>query len=95
MNSQYSKQHEKEYTASHCTLYSEMDFKRYLAGAMSPNELELFEQHCVSDEDERTCDDCASKLARMDINQSNEHDQLHEARMLERTRELLNKLILP
>lgn len=93
MKSQYSKQHEKEYKSGHCTLYSEIDFRRYLAGAMSPNEQELFEQHCVTDEDEHLCEDCLRKLTHIDRNQVNEQDLLNEQRMMERTRELLNKLI--
>ena len=99
MKLQYSTQHEKEYSIAHCTLYSEMDFKRYLAGAMSPNEQELFEQHCVGEEDEHACTDCASKLARVDKKQTHEEDLLNEERMIERIRqrtsELLEKLILP
>lgn len=95
MNSQYSKQHQKEYKAGYCTLYSEIDFKRYLAGAMSPSERELFEEHCVSDNDEHTCDDCSSQLARIDKSHLQEQDLLNEERMMERTRELLNKLIQP
>jgi len=99
MNSQYIKQHEKEYTADHCTLYSEIDFNRYLAGAMSPDEQELFEQHCGDYTNEVQCEDCASALDNLKrtqwLEQEIAHDEQAVTRIAERTKKLLRDLILP
>ncbi len=93
MKLHYSKQLDKEHKAGYCTLYSEIDFKRYLAGAMSLRERDLFEEHCVRGEDEIVCEECAVKLNHEGRNLSLEQDLLDEKRILDRTRELLKELI--
>lgn len=45
-----------EHSGSHCGIYEESDFKRFLAGAMSEREIERLTAHCLS------CDDCRDEL---------------------------------
>jgi len=98
MKLQYSKQHEKEYSTAHCTLYSEMDFKRYLARAMSPNEQELFEHHCGDDNNEIQCEECSGALGALERKQWLEQEIVSEEQVVirieERNKNLLRDLIL-
>jgi hypothetical protein len=86
MNSQRDNELDSQHSRTHCGIYEESDFRRYLAGAMSEREIERFKSHCTS------CDECLSILSQSSRSNFNEQDQRENAILLEKTMNLLNKI---